>query len=209
MSRNAKLLAVSGDAKLCEKCGVRYQRKYGESFEGWDRRKFCSPQCYGRTKRVGIRKKTCQTCNRSFGRPPYYSDAQWAKRRFCSKKCVGSAALSSMQREIWRRDGYREKMSAAHNPGQPNGRRGIRCPNLAGKKSGAWKGEKACYYAKHAWVCRHKIRPFACEECGVTGVRLEWSNVDHKYRRVLEDYRSLCKKCHLAYDATLPKRDRK
>jgi len=45
-----------------------------------------------------------------------------------------------------------------------------------------------------------------CENCGKIGEKvgdrwnIDWANIDHKYRRVLEDYIGLCKKCHRKYD---------
>jgi hypothetical protein len=65
-----------------------------------------------------------------------------------------------------------------------------------------WKGEKTCYTAVHKWVERHKGRPQLCEICGTTSSseRYDWANKDHKYRRELNDYIRLCRKCHRVYD---------
>ena len=75
---------------------------------------------------------------------------------------------------------------------------------LKGRAVGArhpnWKGDAAKYAALHAWVRRHKGTPDRCEACGAQGQRHHWANVDHCYRRVLEDYRRLCSACHYTYD---------
>ena len=42
-----------------------------------------------------------------------------------------------------------------------------------------------------------------CEMCGKSGLKgrqIQWANIDHKYRRVLDDYIHMCAKCHGEYD---------
>jgi hypothetical protein len=74
---------------------------------------------------------------------------------------------------------------------------------VTGKLSGMWKGDKAGYFAIHSWVKRWKGKPSHCEMCGKKEKRAyQWANIDHKYRRVLEDYISLCVPCHRIYDKT-------
>lgn len=65
-----------------------------------------------------------------------------------------------------------------------------------------WKGEKVGYFALHTWVQRHKGKARECQNCGKVGKSkaIQWANKDHKYRRVLEDYISLCVQCHEDYD---------
>lgn len=67
----------------------------------------------------------------------------------------------------------------------------------------AWKGNKVGYVGVHVWVVRYKGRPNICSKCGVTKLNaraMHWANIDHKYRRVLDDYIRLCVKCHYEYD---------
>jgi hypothetical protein len=53
----------------------------------------------------------------------------------------------------------------------------------------------------HVWVARWKVKPSLCEHCGTTkSKKYEWANIDHKYRRVLDDYIRLCTSCHRNYD---------
>lgn len=67
-----------------------------------------------------------------------------------------------------------------------------------------WRGQKASKAAKHAWVRRKRGTPSRCEYCGTTEAKkFEWANVDHKYRRVLEDYVRLCTPCHRKYDYSI------
>jgi hypothetical protein len=66
---------------------------------------------------------------------------------------------------------------------------------------GNFRGESAGYMAKHIWVKNNKGIANNCIDCKESGKnKYEWSNVDHKYRRVLEDYVSRCTQCHRIYD---------
>jgi len=64
-----------------------------------------------------------------------------------------------------------------------------------------WKGEEVGRVGLHRWVAYWKGRPRECEKCGsVNKKKYEWANVDHKYRRVLDDYIRMCTSCHRLYD---------
>lgn len=74
---------------------------------------------------------------------------------------------------------------------------------VTGEKHQNWKGEKAGYVPQHAWITRMKGTPSTCENCGKAGLKgheIQWTNIDHKYRRVLADYIRMCAKCHRNYD---------
>lgn len=72
---------------------------------------------------------------------------------------------------------------------------------MRGSKNHQWKGDNVGYIDLHAWVVRWKGKASKCEICGIENKkRYEWANIDHKYRRVLEDYISLCTKCHRIFD---------
>ena len=68
------------------------------------------------------------------------------------------------------------------------------------------KGDKiilhsSTYVAIHQWVVREKGNPNKCEHCGTEEAkRFDWANIDHKYKRDLDDYIRLCVKCHRKYD---------
>ena len=69
-----------------------------------------------------------------------------------------------------------------------------------GDNSYNWKENEVGYRALHYWVRRWKGEPEMCEMCGSTTKKLHYANIDHKYRRVLDDYIVLCSKCHGEYD---------
>lgn len=69
-----------------------------------------------------------------------------------------------------------------------------------------WKGDDATYFSKHTWVAKQKGKASMCEHCHESGKKYQWSNIDHKYSRKLEDYVSLCISCHLKYDRAVGNR---
>ena len=72
-----------------------------------------------------------------------------------------------------------------------------------------WKGENASVDSKHIWIRNHYGNPPECEDCGKMGEKvngqwnIDWSNVDHSYRRVREDYTGRCSSCHRIYDLSI------
>jgi len=62
-----------------------------------------------------------------------------------------------------------------------------------------WK-EKPTKTAIHLWVARYRGRPVMCEHCLKNDGYFDWANIDHKYKRNLNDYMSLCRSCHRKYD---------
>ena len=75
--------------------------------------------------------------------------------------------------------------------------------DFSGEKNPVWKGENVCYAGMHSWITKMKGRPSKCEHCGKTDLRprqYNWANIDHLYRRKLDDYIRLCTKCHRKYD---------
>jgi len=82
-------------------------------------------------------------------------------------------------------------------------RRGI---NTEFKKGGntdianaKWKGNEVGYCSLHTWVKRKNGKADICEKCGSKN-HVEWANKSHDYKREIEDWIKLCKKCHVKYD---------
>jgi uncharacterized protein with PIN domain len=70
-----------------------------------------------------------------------------------------------------------------------------------GDKHPKWRGDKVGKTAVHRWIERWKGKPKECARCGITTAKkYEWANIDHKYRRVMEDYIRMCTSCHRKYD---------
>ena len=70
-----------------------------------------------------------------------------------------------------------------------------------GAKHSLWKGDEVSYSGLHYWIQRKLGQPSLCEECGTTTAkRFEWANISGEYKRILDDWVRLCKKCHNLYD---------
>lgn len=71
-----------------------------------------------------------------------------------------------------------------------------------GEQSPHWKGDAAGKVNMHRWVEKWKGKPKKCELCGTKDPTktYDWANVDHSYKRVLEDYTRMCRSCHRKYD---------
>ena len=70
------------------------------------------------------------------------------------------------------------------------------------EKSYHWRGEEVGYKGVHIWVRKWKGKPKLCEVCGLDDSKriYHWANIDHTYKRVLEDYISMCVSCHRKFD---------
>jgi len=98
-----------------------------------------------------------------------------------------------------------------HKPCTEERKEKARLASKKGEENWLWKGDKVKYRALHHWVKRWKGVAPNCEECGKLGEyihmkngykrwNLDWSNIDKKYRRVLDDYIGRCRSCHKKYD---------
>ena len=90
------------------------------------------------------------------------------------------------------------KLTEEHKKNISEGKKG-RSSTQQNENHPQWKGDNASYYAIHIWVNNHKSKPDFCDICGENKI-LELSNKDHKYRRNIEDYQYLCRKCHGKFD---------
>lgn len=65
--------------------------------------------------------------------------------------------------------------------------------------SNRFKGDEAGYYAIHTWVRLHKKKSDFCECCNKKkGVEL--ANISGEYKRDVNDFEWLCRKCHMHKD---------
>jgi len=138
----------------------------------------------------------CKQCGEKFNVWP--SQVRQGKGKFCSKIC---ATESRIGKPPWNK-GLTGKQVAWNKEKKLNypvwnkGKKGCG----AGEKNGMWKGDGVGYFAKHAWIRRKKGKAskYKCELCDKNA--RDWANIDHKYKRKLEDYIPLCVKCHRQYD---------
>lgn len=65
-----------------------------------------------------------------------------------------------------------------------------------------WKGNKAGYFAIHAYVKTRLPKPDKCDHCHQVR-KLDLANVSGKYSRDLADWLWLCRLCHKRFDAKI------
>lgn len=73
---------------------------------------------------------------------------------------------------------------------------------IKGEKSHNWKGDRVGVSGMHRWVETWKGKLKKCEVCGIEEKNkiYDWANIDHTYKRILEDYIRMCRSCHRKYD---------
>lgn len=70
---------------------------------------------------------------------------------------------------------------------------------MRGDKHRLWKGNNVGYKSLHQWLYRELGKPTKCLKCDSMD-NVEWASISHEYKRELEDWMQLCKKCHCVYD---------
>lgn len=121
----------------------------------------------------------CKECGAEYTLKYKYGKKYLSKRKFCSVSCM---IKNKQHRKTFFKDGHIGHIKK-------------------GEDNYFWKGEKAGYSSKHKWVGKNKQKKHKCEHCGTeVAKRYEWANIDHKYRRKIEDYIELCCSCHYKYD---------
>ncbi len=68
-----------------------------------------------------------------------------------------------------------------------------------GAKNSKWKGNKVGRNALHEWIRRHKPKPALCQDCRRFKL-LEIANISGKYKRDINDFKWICRKCHMFSD---------
>lgn len=147
--------------------------------------------------------KKCLYCQKEFNKPYFCSKKNWLKTKFCSQKCAGNAwkghkpPKSAFKKGhlSWNKDKH-FKLNDCLDKWRKNNNGGF------GKSHPGWKGENAKNNAIHMWVKANKVKPNKCFNCGKIGNsrQLHWSNIDHQYKRNLDDYIARCPSCHKKYD---------
>lgn len=63
------------------------------------------------------------------------------------------------------------------------------------------KPESTNYRTIHWWVQRVLGKPNKCEYCDNTNAKAyDWANIDHTYKRDINDWVRLCRSCHIKFD---------
>lgn len=73
-----------------------------------------------------------------------------------------------------------------------------------GAKQGLWKGDRVSYKGLHLWLRNNykNQKPSLCENCKKPKI-LELSNKSGKYKRDINDFEWLCRRCHMEKDGRI------
>lgn len=132
--------------------------------------------------------KTCLTCGKKF------TVKNSLKRiKFCCKTCVRFSQkvknkLSKQRRGVPKTEVWKKSASL----GRLN------------EKNPMWKGDNAGVDAIHIWVLRNKPKPKFCIDCKKNKPK-DLANISQKYKRDINDFEWLCRKCHMVKDGRLKK----
>lgn len=67
-----------------------------------------------------------------------------------------------------------------------------------------WKGDDVKYGALHGWIRRRKYKPKFCESCK-KNKPYDLANISGKYNRDINDFKWLCRSCHMKEDGRIEK----
>lgn len=79
----------------------------------------------------------------------------------------------------------------------------LRTTKLA-ERNPQWKGDNVGYASLHEWVRNHKRKPDLCKKCK-KHPPYDLTNISGKYKRDLNDWEWLCRKCHMENDGRMLK----
>lgn len=71
-----------------------------------------------------------------------------------------------------------------------------------GDKNGNWTGDNVGKTGLHRWATRHKSKPSKCEDCGENSP-YDLANISQQYKRDVNDFKWVCRKCHMQEDGRL------
>ena len=135
-------------------------------------------------------KVKCKYCGKEKNIPNYREK----RFKYCSRKCKD---LDMKGHKPWNKDlKYSDVLKSKLNT------KGLDI----GRKSRKGKIFVESYMNIHYWARQNKKGEKVCVDCGKKEGIFHLSNIDHKYRKNLDDYSYRCIQCHRHHDKYLPKR---
>lgn len=191
--------------KQCRQCKVLFRKPYHSSLKTWSLREFCSRSCANIAKKGSMPewlKKHAIKKGQILSKETIFKKGEkpWNKgkrmpfdevtRKMLAEKAKNTIAKETKEKRNQRIKGlitYRRKNNDEWYEKLPKGKDH---PNYK---------ESITYGNLHKWINKVKPRKGKCELCGNEG-RTEYSNNDHLYKRNTEDYKELCKPCHIKWE---------
>ena len=142
---------------------------------------------------VEIIKRECVICGKEFYTKPSRNS------KYCSRICYSKRNIITKICPICKK-----------NFDSPKGKNRKYCSlecmwkGKEGKSAYNWKGNKVGYSRLHTWIRTHKPKPECCEDCGIKEP-YDVANISGEYKRDINDFKWLCRKCHQKSDGRLDK----
>lgn len=114
------------------------------------------------------------------------SDKKKGKGKYCSIKCYGNTLKRKMR-------GRGNHFYGKHHSNETKRKLSLIQNGTGDTKDGG-------YSSIHKIIRYRKGKPKTCSNCRKTGIRIEWANIDHKYRVNLNQWIPLCCSCHAKHD---------
>ena len=130
-------------------------------------------------------KKKCLICGKVY----FVKPSRELKSKFCSPEC---RSLSKIGKPSWSK--WLTKKNNKSLMGTSN--------KMMGEKNPMWKGDDVGYGKLHEWIKSRKPKPKLCVRCEKR-VAFDLANISGKYKRDVNDFEWLCKKCHMEEDGRL------
>ena len=115
----------------------------------------------------------------------------------CSKEFNGDKSLSNHNRS--HNPNYKQKYNTVLTE---ESKRKISISKL-NENNPMWKSFGVGMTGLHKWIKSRKIKPQQCEKCGIITNKLDLANISQEYKRDINDFEWLCRKCHMLSDGRL------
>ena len=156
-------------------------------------RQFCGSKCHWDFQKSHRFTTKCLECGKEYNVPNHLINTT----KYCGIKCSNTVKGRTSSKpwgykiglaKLGKKNPWTTKRNLENNPGK------------RGKESPMWKGDDVGYIALHNWAHKYVKLKDKCETCDSI-MRLEMANVSQQYKRELDDWKTLCRKCHLEYDS--------
>lgn len=114
-------------------------------------------------------------------------------RKYCSKNCQANYfRLNPLKHNEEYKRAMSKRMLGEKNP----------MYKKYNEEHSCWKGENIKYEQVHKWVKKYKPKPEFCENCKAVKP-VDLANISQEYHRDVNDFKWLCRKCHMTEDGRL------
>lgn len=121
-------------------------------------------------------------------------------RKFCSRQCKDKfrkgTHISKETKLKISKNGKGRKLSLEARLNIAKGKEGTKNP--------MWKGDRVGKISLHTWIKKRKQKAKFCQKCK-KNPPYDLANISQNYKRDINDFRWLCRKCHMLSDGRLEK----